>query len=131
MGKEVVSIKITMLAVYGGIITASLGIIGLVNGEGRIGDIINMNLMLDSARIVLGAILIIGGLRSAEAARNAFTVFAVVSLGIFMLGIISPTIFGFLPAGLGWFDQTFHLASGFVGLFLKNYGIQRRKRLAY
>jgi hypothetical protein len=123
--------KVTTLAVIIGLFVAALGIIGLVNGEGRVSDALNINLMLDATRIIVGTFLIIGGLRSPESARNAFTVFGFASLGIFMLGIISPTLFGAIPAGLGWFDQTFHLVGGLAGLLFKNMRMHRGGRLAY
>jgi hypothetical protein len=126
-----VNMKVTTLAVIVGVFVASLGLIGLVNGEGRFGDAMNINLLLDIARITLGSLLILGGLRSPESARNAFAVFAVAYLGVFLLGIISPTLFGALPAGLGWLDQTLHLGGGLAGLFFKNYGTHRGGRLAY
>lgn len=121
----------TTFAIVIGIFIAALGLIGLVNGEGRFGDAMNINLMLDLTRITLGALLIIGGIRSPESARNSFAIFAITYLGMFLLGLISPTLFGALPAGLGWIDQTLHLVGGLAGLFFKSFGTHRGGRLAY
>lgn len=129
--KEVQNMKVTTMAIVLGVFVAALGLIGLINGEGRFGDVMNINLMLDFTRITLGALLIVGGLRSVESAKNAFAVFAIAYLGVFLLGIISPTLFGALPAGLGWFDQTLHLVGGLAGLFFKNFGTHKGGRLAY
>jgi hypothetical protein len=117
--------KVTTLAVIVGIFVAALGAIGLISGEGRFGDAMNINLLLDIARLGLGALLILGGLRSPEAARNAFATFAVAYLGMFLLGIISPTLFGALPSGLGWMDQVLHIGGGLAGLFFKSFGTNK------
>lgn len=105
--------KITTLAVIFGAFVAGLGLVGLMSGEGRIaGEAINVNMLLDVTRIALGAMLVIGGLRSAEAARSAMTFFGFAYLGMFALGLVSPNLFGALPAGLGWIDQLLHSVGG-------------------
>lgn len=124
------NMKVTTLAVITGIFVAALGVIGLINGEGRFSDAMNINLMLDLARIALGSMLILGGLRSPESSRNAFGIFGFAYLGMFLLGILSPNLFGILPAGLGWMDQSLHIVGGLAGLFLKSVGTHKGGRLA-
>lgn len=101
-----------------GIVVGGLGIVGLLVGEGRIGGAININIVLDLARIVLGAWLIIAGMRSVGASRMALEVFGIVYLAFFVIGLFSPTLLGMLPSGLGWADQVIHLAGGILGLWL-------------
>lgn len=99
-----------------GVIVAGLGVFGLVSGEGRLADSMNINVALDWARIFLGGILIIGGLAGIYSARIALVFFGVSYLGMFIAGLASQNLFGMAPDGLGWLDQTLHLGGGLLGL---------------
>jgi len=109
--------KIHKIAVTIGVIIAALGLVGLVGGEGRMLSEINIDLPLDLIRIVLGAFLIYGGIKSPELSRTSLTIFGVAYLLIFVLGIISYTLFGLLPTGLGWIDQGLHIIGGAIALY--------------
>lgn len=102
-----------------GAIIGLLGIIGLFGGEGRImAGAMNIDIALDVIRIVLGAWLIYASMRSVEAERMALEIFGIVYLAFFVLGIFSSNLFGLVPDGLGWLDQTIHLVGGIIGLWL-------------
>jgi hypothetical protein len=102
-----------------GIIVGLLGVIGLFGGEGRImAGSMNVDIALDIIRIVLGGWLIIGSMRSVQAERTAMEVFGVAYLAFFILGLFTPTLFGLIPNGFGWLDQTIHLIGGIIGLWL-------------
>lgn len=104
--------RITSLAMIIGLFVAALGVIGLVSGEGQILEAMNIDLFLDISRIVLGGMLIWGSATSDYASRVTLGIFAVVYLAAFVVGLISPTLYGLLPNGLAWFDQTLNLIGG-------------------
>jgi hypothetical protein len=109
--------RITTIALALGIVVALLGLLGIVSGDGRIAGEMNIDFMLDIARIGLGVLLIYGGLRSDDMSRTALSVFGVAYLGMFILGLVSPILFGLLPAGLGMIDQILHIGGGIVGIY--------------
>ena len=109
--------KSATAAINIGAIVIVLGVTGLVSGDGRIGDSMNIDFMLDMTRIALGAILVIGGLKSVEASQIALNIFAVAYLGMFLLGLISPTLFGLVPSGLGLVDQILHFGGGILAIY--------------
>jgi hypothetical protein len=111
--------KVTTTTLILGAVVAFLGILGLVSGEGKIAaDSMNIDLMLDITRLALGAILVVGALRSLDATRTALTVFGAAYLGVLVLGLLTPTLFGLLPHGLGMTDQILHAAGGMFALYL-------------
>lgn len=101
-----------------GIVVEALGVLGLVMGEGRAMEEMNINLLLDVARIGLGALLVWGGMRTAETARTALGIFGIAYLGMFLVGLISNDLFGLAPAGLGVIDQALHLGGGVLAIIL-------------
>jgi hypothetical protein len=103
---------------YIGFFVLALGVLGLLMGEDRLGAMMNINLGLDLVRIVLGGLLIYGAITSRDAAKTALTVFGVAYLGTFLIGMLSPTLFGMLPDGLGILDQLLHLGGGVFALYL-------------
>jgi hypothetical protein len=111
-----------------GIVVGGLGVVGLLAGEGRIGGAININLALDLIRIVLGAWLVLAGLRSPEASKRALEVFGIVYLAFFVIGLFSWNMLGLLPSGIGWADQVIHLAGGILALWMAG-AMQSRTRI--
>lgn len=103
-----------------GIIVGLLAIAGLfVEGEHFL-DLMNVDLALDIARIVLAAVLLIVGFGpfSAVAAR---TVLAVVGLMYVLMGLLAfadNTLFGALPTGFTGFDIGFHLVVGVIAVVI-------------
>jgi len=120
--------NITKAALYTGIVVAALGLLGLVMGDGRVADSMNIDLMLDIARIGLGALLIFASTKSAELSKTAFAIFGIAYLGMFVLGLLSPTLFGMLPAGLGLVDQVLHLGGGALGIYFMMMGSKKAAR---
>lgn len=102
-----------------GSIVALLGVIGLLGGEGKImAGSMNIDITLDIVRILLGGYLIYGSMRSLESEKRAMEVFGVAYLAFFILGLFTPTLFGLVPNGLGWFDQLLHIGGGILGMWL-------------
>ncbi len=119
--------KITQIALISGFLVGGLGLLGLVSGDGRMAGEMNIDLMLDITRLGLGALLIFAGLsNSQDQARNALTIFGILYLGMFALGLFSNNLFGILPSRLGMIDQTIHLVGGLAGIYL---GMQAPKKL--
>jgi len=119
------NMNITKLALIVGIVVAGLGLLGLISGDGKIADSMNIDLMLDMARVGLGAILIFASTKSVEISRTAFAIFGVAYLGMFVLGLLSPTLFGMLPSGLGLIDQVLHLGGGALGVYVMMMGSKK------
>jgi hypothetical protein len=101
-----------------GLIVGLLGLLGLISGETQLGDSMNVDIALDIIRIALGAYLIYSSRKSLPAMRTALNVFGIAYLAMFVLGVISPSLFGIAPHQLGWMDQTLHLVGGAAGLLL-------------
>jgi hypothetical protein len=110
--------KLTTMAIFIGAVVALLGLLGLISGDGRMFGEMNIDLLLDIVRIALGGFLIYGGLKSVELAKTAFFTFGVLYLGMFLVGLIDPQVFGMLPGGLGLIDQALHLVGGIAGVAL-------------
>lgn len=129
--REEVNMNSKTTAIILGIFVAGLGMMGLLGGEGRMGDSMNINLMLDVVRIVLGSALIISGFGTRDSARTALMFFGIAYLGMFVAGLASPQLFGMTPDGLGWIDQTLHLVGGVLALAVSLVAApDRRQRLA-
>jgi hypothetical protein len=118
--------KITTTTLIIGLIVAALGVVGLLSGDTIIAGGMNTDFILDVTRLGLGALLVFGGLKSADASRTVLSLFGVAYLGMFVLGIMSPTLFGLLPNGLGWMDQTLHIIGGIGALFIAMAGNKNR-----
>lgn len=118
--------KITTATLVLGIFIAFLGLFGLITGEGRVAGEMNIDFLLDIARIGLGALLTFSALHSANASRTALTIFSAAYLGMFVAGILSPTLFGITPNGLGTIDHVLHVAGGILGLFIARFENQNR-----
>jgi hypothetical protein len=114
-----VRMKKTTAGITIGSIVALLGVIGLFAGEGTImSGAMNVDITLDIIRVLLGGYLIYGSMRSLESEKMAMEVFGVAYLAIFILGLFTPTLFGLIPSGLGWFDQLLHIGGGILAMWL-------------
>lgn len=120
--------NINKLALYTGALVAGLGVVGLISGDGRMAGVMNIDLMLDGARVALGALLIYASMKSANTARTAFMAFGAAYIGMFILGLLSPTLFGLLPGGLGLVDNILHIGGGLMGVYL---GMKVSKNVAH
>lgn len=81
--------------------------------------LMNVDPALDLLRIVLVAAASYIGFvsRSFSQARSFLTVTGVLYMAIGILGLVSSTLFGLLPAGLTGFDIVFHLATGALATY--------------
>lgn len=102
-----------------------LGIFGLITGEGRLFEQMNIDLVLDVTRISLGAFLIYGGLKSEELSKTALFTFGAMYIVMFIGGLLDPSIMGIIPGGLGLIDQVLHLGGGIAGIILPSLYNQR------
>jgi hypothetical protein len=102
----------TISRVYG-LLIGALGIVGLFV-SGHLFEIMNVDLLLDVVRIVLAAWLLYAGMQARDEhnANLALSVVGILYIGLGIVGLLSPTIFRLLPAGLTGFDIILHLASG-------------------
>ncbi len=107
-----------LVQVIGGFVLI-LGIAGLIMGEGQIAGMINKDMMLDLARILLGGILIGSTfLKDEKYIRWSLILFGVVYLMNFGAALVSSDMFGLLPSGLAMGDNLLHLLGGIVALGL-------------
>jgi hypothetical protein len=105
-------------AKYLGTFVLVLGLLGLLMGEGKLANIMNIDLGLDLVRIVLGVILLGTGFMSKQIAQAGLALFGLAYLGAFIMGMLSPTLFGIVPNGVGPADQMLHLLGGILALLL-------------
>lgn len=96
-----------------GVVLAVLALIGFTR-DGHWLGLMNVDAVMDMLRVVLAAAgLYIGFVsRSFGQARSYLTTVGVLFIAMAVLGLVSPTLFGLLPAGLTGFDIVFHLAAG-------------------
>ena len=94
-----------------------LAVIGIFV-HGHLLEIMNTDIALDVIRIALAVYLLNVGFvqKSAEAANMALSLVGVLYVGMGVLGLITPTLGGLLPAGLTGFDIVFHIATGALAL---------------
>jgi len=104
-----------LVQLYGALI-AALGLVGLTVAGRHLFGIMNVDMLLDVVRVVLGASLLYVGFlpHDADTVRSALGTTGILYIGIAILGMLSPTLWGLLPMGLTGFDVTFHLLTGLV-----------------
>lgn len=97
-----------------GFLALGLGLVGLVSGEKQLFDFLNVDIVLDVARIALAALLLyaVYGARNNDMIRGSLVIFSLAYIGLGLLGLISRDVFGALPHELSVFDIAFHLLSG-------------------
>lgn len=95
------------------VILTVLALIGLTMNGHWLG-LMNVDAAMDVLRVALAAVgLYIGFVsRSLSQARSYLMTVAGLYIGMAVLGLLSPTLFGLLPAGLTGFDIVFHLVTG-------------------
>lgn len=100
-----------------GAVLAVLGVVGLIVGEGQLWGLFNIDLGMDLLRLAFaGALLYAGfGTDNAGITRTVLTV-GVLYIGMGLLAIASPQMFGLLPSGLTGFDIAYHLVVGALGI---------------
>lgn len=107
----------TFVRIFAVIVTL-LALVGLIAGEGHLLGFMNIDITLDILRVVLAGLLLYAGFfsSSTQSLRVALWVFTILYLGLGLLGLISPTLWGLLPSGLTAFDAIFHLGAGAIAL---------------
>lgn len=121
--------KLTTIALITGSFVALLGLLGLVSGEGRLMNEMNIDIVLDVTRLTLGAFLVYAGMKSAELSKTALSIFGGLYLGMFVLGLVSTDLFGLLSSPLGFVDQVIHIGGGIAG-FILPFFTNNRNRVA-
>jgi hypothetical protein len=103
-----------------GVVLLLLGVVGLVLGEQRLADSLNIDIMEDVVHLVTGALLAYVGFahRDSDVVRNVVGGLGVVFLLVGLIGFIAPTLGGLLPNGLTVVDNLIHLALGIIGIAL-------------
>ena len=107
-----------------GVVVALLAIMGLFINDGHLLGIMNADLALDMLRIALAAALLYVGFgrRDNDAARGVLLFTGVLYIGMGLVGLVNPTIWGLLPNGLTGFDVAFHLITGITTAAVANAG---------
>ncbi len=100
-----------------GLMIGLLAIVGLFV-SGHLFKIANVDMVLDLARIIIAASLLYVGFSKADekSAGSVVTAVGVLYVGMAVIALFSPTIFGLLPSGLTGFDVAFHAVTGLVAL---------------
>jgi hypothetical protein len=108
----------TVARIYG-LVIGALGIVGLFV-SGHLFEIMNVDLLLDVVRIILAVGLLYAGMQTKEEhnANLALSIVGVLYIALGIVGLISSTVFGLLPAGLTGFDIIFHLATGALAVWI-------------
>lgn len=99
-----------------GVLVAGLAVLGFFVEDGHLFGLMNANILLDVLRVGLAAALLYVGFGSApaERIRGVLMFTSVLYVGMGVLGLISSTLWGLLPAGLTGFDIVFHLTTGLL-----------------
>ncbi len=108
----------TVVRVYG-VLIALLAVMGLFVGEGsHMLGIMNADMTLDILRIALAAYLLYAGFVAKEGpvVRSALWTVGILYIGMGVLGLIDPKLWGMLPTGLTTFDVGFHLVTGLLAI---------------
>lgn len=108
--------KTRLLAQMLGVVVGLLAVLGLASGDEHLLGLMNIDLTLDIIRIPVAAALLYAGFWAADnlTINNIVLGVGVLYIGMGVLGLMSPELFGLLPHGLTGFDVAFHLVSGLV-----------------
>lgn len=95
------------------VLVSALAIMGLFAND-HLFELMNVDPMLDIARIGLAGLLIYAGFisKSETALQTSLAVLSALYIGLGLAGLLSPTVGGLLPSGLTEFDTIFHLLTG-------------------
>ncbi|HLL38149.1 MAG TPA: hypothetical protein VK357_00590 [Rubrobacteraceae bacterium] len=101
-----------------GVVLLLLGIGGLLLGDGRVGGLLNIDIVEDIVHLLTGGILAYVGFgqRDEAVARSVVGVLGVVYLLVGLLGFVVPFLFGLIPSGYTIVDNLIHLALGGLGI---------------
>ncbi len=101
-----------------GIVLILVGIGGLILGDQLLLGVLNIDIVEDIVHLLTGAILAYVGFgqRDVPLARNVVGGLGVVYLLVFVVGIITSTLFGLLPHGYTVVDHIIHLAVGILNV---------------
>src|SRR4028119_1660004 len=100
-----------------GVVLLLLGIGGLLLGDGRVGGLLNIDIVEDIVHLLTGGILAYVGFgqRDEAVARSVVGVLGVVYLLVGLLGFVVPFLPGLAPGGYPIGDNLVHLALGAPG----------------
>lgn len=100
------------------VLISALGVVGLFV-SGHLFQIMNVDIALDLTRILLAAILFYSAFmsQSNRAVNDSLNLVGILYIGLAVIGLFTPTVWGMLPAGLTGFDIVFHLVTGAVALW--------------
>lgn len=105
---------------FGGLVLV-LGMAGLLAGDKQLLDFMNVDLALDIGRLGLAALLLYAAFgRNGDRGiqRSSLLIFAIVYIGLAVIGLLDREVFGLLPSGLSSFDLVFHAGAGLLAVLL-------------
>lgn len=101
-----------------GVLIALLAVMGLFVNEGYLLGIMNADPALDWLRVGLALFLLYVGFMSEDdrLARVGLWTIGILYVGMGVLGMVDPELWGILPNGLTGFDVAFHLVTGLLAI---------------
>ena len=103
-----------------GIGVALVGIMGLFAGDGQLWGIANTDMAMDIVRLAAAAALLYAGFGTSDdrVTSNIVMGVGIAYVGMGLLGVVSPTLFGLLPSALPGVDVAFHIVSGALSIMV-------------
>lgn len=104
-----------IVAVVLGLVVIGLAVAGFFM-EGRLGNLMNVDLPLDATRVVIGLALLVSVFLSRPARATILIAVGVLYVIMGLTALAEGRLFGLLPSGLSEFDIAFHLVAGLVAV---------------
>ncbi len=102
-----------------GVTVVLIGIGGLLLGDKSLFGVLNVDVAEDGIHVLTGGLLAYAGFRARELSQVRAIVggMGIAYLGIGVLGIVEPTLFGIVPSGYETvLDNLIHLTLGVLGI---------------
>ena len=107
----------TVAKVYGIVITV-LALLGLSMGDTHLFGVMNADLALDWARVLMAGLLLYAGFGTDDDrfVRGALWTVGIVSVGAGLLGLVDSNLLGLAPTRFTIFDVALHMVSGLFAI---------------
>lgn len=100
------------------ILIAILAVAGFFVSDGHLFRLMNADMALDWLRVVLAGFLLYVGFGKTDAGlvKGSLLLVGGLYVGMALLGLVDPQLWGLLPNGLTGFDVIFHLVTGVAAI---------------